>query len=177
MANKNPSFQTIGTILALARSVIALLTSIYEVNIMNSQQRAMVWPHLKVYQNYSSEGFRIKGSNYGTGPAIVKSVEVTIDGEPVKDINDFLDSMVPGRTMGYDVIGVGDLNSSVFKPEEDRDLLYLPWNEETHALVDQLYKVNLVVCYESVLGDSWYFDLKDGETREGKFESRLEFDN
>lgn len=176
MANQKLSFQTIGTLLALVISVVAMLTSIYEVNIMNSQQRAMVWPHLKVYQSYNSEGFRIIGSNYGTGPAIVKSVEVTIDGEPVKDINDMLDELYPGRTMGYDQIGVNDLNGSVFKPEEDRDLLFLPWNEETHAIVDQLYKVNLVVCYESVLGDSWHFNLQNGETVEGAFKARLEFE-
>ncbi|MEM6396397.1 MAG: hypothetical protein AAF741_08625 [Bacteroidota bacterium] len=176
MDAKKPSFQTIGTLLALVISVIALLTSIYEVNIMNSQQRAMVWPHLKLYQSYNSEGFRIMGTNYGTGPAIVKSVEATFDGEPVAEINQLLDKMLPGRTMGYNEIGVNKLSGTVFKPEEDRMLLSLPWNEESKAMLENLGRVNLTVCYESVLGDSWYFDFAEDETMEGVFRAEVEFD-
>lgn len=176
MSEKKLSFQAIGTILALAISVIALLTSIYEVNIMNSQQRAMVWPHLKLYQSYSDEGFKIIGTNYGTGPAIVKSVEATFDGEPIASIDLLLDKMIPNRTIGYNVIGVNTLNGTVFKPEEDRMLLSLPWNDETQILLGNLERVNLKVCYESVLGDSWYFDFAEDETVEGVFEAEVEFE-
>ena len=44
--SKTDRFQTIGTIMALVISVIAMITSVYEANILKSQQTSMVWPYL-----------------------------------------------------------------------------------------------------------------------------------
>ena len=98
--------QSIGTILALVISIIAMVTSIYEAGIMRSQQKSMVWPYLSVTQHYNSEGFGIKITNKGTGPAIVTSVQLEYQGMAIENKDVLFDTMNPDRTFGYDILCV-----------------------------------------------------------------------
>ena len=50
---------------AILISLCALVVSFYEVRIMRTQQKAMVWPYIIMGQQYSSEGFSILASNKG----------------------------------------------------------------------------------------------------------------
>ncbi len=70
------TFQNIGTLLALLISVLALVVSIYEANLLKVQQTALVWPYLTVSPNYNAQRFSFIAENNGTGPAVIKSVEV-----------------------------------------------------------------------------------------------------
>lgn len=169
--------QNIGTIAALVISIIALFTSIYEANIMESQQKAMVWPYFKLQPAYNSEGFRLVASNKGTGPALIRSLEVSYKGKAMSSLDELLDAIKPDRTIGYEVIKVSEVNNNVFQNGESTIVLFLPWSDEVRQIVDKFNDVNVKVCYESVLGESWTYDMRADKHTEEKFRARVEYDN
>ena len=108
-----------GTIIALVVSFAALITTIYEANILKKQQ-ALVWPYFEVSEQYSGEGFGFNAKNSGTGPAIITSVEVTYDGEPIGSFMDLLDELSPDSTINYYNFQYRSLNNTVFMAGEER---------------------------------------------------------
>ena len=93
--------QNAGTLIALVISIIAMATSIYEANILKAQQKSMVWPYLSVSTSYSKTGFSAEAFNNGTGPAIVKSMEVSVDDMPVETMLDLVKVLMPQSNLGY----------------------------------------------------------------------------
>ena len=173
--NNRLSFQYLGTIIALVISCLALLVSVYEATILQSQQKAMVWPYVKVSDSYSNEGFSVYATNNGVGPALIQSLEVRYDGEPVANYDDLLDAMQPGRTFGYDVVYMTSLNGTVLKAGEKRLLFRFPIEERTRGALDNVGKVDLTLQFDSVLGQSWVFSKADDTVQEGVFKASLEF--
>ncbi|MEM9679316.1 MAG: hypothetical protein AAF901_03250 [Bacteroidota bacterium] len=174
--SRTDKFQTTGTILALVISIIAMITSIYEANIMKSQQKAMVWPYIKAGEVYNSEGFNVKVYNNGTGPAIIKSIEVTYKDHLIKDVNQLLDSLRPGRTFGYDIVINNDINNYVFKSGEEVIVFGFTWNPETREAINNIQYVDMKIAYESVLGDQWLYDSKkDTHEKDKEFKARIEY--
>jgi hypothetical protein len=171
-------YQSMGTILALVISIIAMVTSIYEANILKAQQKSMVWPYLDVGIEYDSQGFSAKVYNNGSGPAIVHSLEIRIDNKPVKDIFDLVNTLLPDNSLGYDVLRQSKVNKYVFRPSQEVELLGFTWTPETRALVKEVEsRVQIIIGYESVLGDQWIYDSKNEKHREGAFKASVEYDN
>lgn len=172
-------FQSIGTATALIVSVLALVVSIYEANLLEAQQKATVWPYFSVSQGYNSDGFSIYGLNNGTGPALVSSVSVTFNGKPVKNYLDFLKIVKPDNSVGYDVIRQNKMNNTVFKAGEERLLFFMRWNDETREIVKKMDqgKVNITVQYCSVLDECWTFEYPSGKRTKENFKSTIEFED
>ena len=158
-------------------SLVALLVSIYEANLMKAQQRALVWPHFVVSPNYSGRGFSFIADNYGTGPAIIESVEVRYKDTLIVDYDDLLDRINPNRQIGYDRLHMTSLNQTVFKAGEERQVFNMPWDDETREMAKQMQYVTIKVQYKSVLGDQWVFDSNTQEHRSERFKSEREFEN
>ena len=175
--NSSIKLQYLGTIIALVISSMALLVSVYEATIMQSQQKAMVWPYVKISTGYSYDGFTVYASNNGIGPALIESVEVQINGKAVSSFDALLDAAQPDRTFGYDIVKMGSLNGTVIKAGEKRMFLRFPINEQTQPALKNMNNVNVKLQFNSVLGDSWVFDLQSDKVREGTFKSSLEFEN
>lgn len=169
------NFQYFGTIAAMVISSLALMVSVYEASILKSQQEAMVWPYVKIDVSYSAEGFTIAAYNNGIGPALINSMEVSYNGEAVKDYLALLDLLKPDRNFGYNIIQVGQLNDTVLKAGERRLLLFVPFTPETEGIHQQLQYVNCQLQYSSVLGKNWKYDFQEAKVTEGKFIASLEF--
>jgi len=172
-------FQSIGTATALFVSVLALVVSIYEANLLKAQQKATVWPYFVISQGYNSEGFSIYGLNNGTGPAIISSVSVTYNGSPIQGYLDLLKKIKPDNTIGYDKIRVGQLSNSVIKAGEERLLFFLKWDDETRKIVEKMNqeKVHITVEYCSVLDECWTFEYPSDKRAKGNFKAPLEFND
>ncbi len=170
--------QSAGTLIALVISIIAMITSIYEASILEEQQKSMVWPYLGVSTNYSHDGLSASIYNNGTGPAIVKSVEVRVDSKPVASMLELVKVLMPKSNLGYDILRQNKVNNYVFRPGEEVEIIGFPWTEETRELAKQMNSmVQILICYESVLGESWVYDSKDDSHREGKFKAKVEYKN
>ncbi|MCI4671259.1 MAG: hypothetical protein MRZ79_24175 [Bacteroidia bacterium] len=180
MVNKGiskPSFRYFGTGLAILISISALMVSIYEANLLRTEQRALVWPYLSVRHSYNSQGFSFIATNNGTGPAIVKSVEVSLNDTLMEDYDQLLDLVRPQRKIGYDFIRMGALNNTVMKAGEEREIFHMPWTEETRLMAARLAKAQFKVNYCSVLEDCWIHEKKSNSHEKGKFSAKKEFAN
>ncbi len=176
-STRTDRFQSIGTLLALIISIIAMVTSIYEAGIMESQQKSMVWPYLSVSQQYNSEGFGLRVTNKGTGPAIVTSVQIDYKGIPMKNVDVLMDSLNPNRTFGYNIMRNSTIGNHVFTSGEEMMLFGLPYNDETRVVLENVPKVRIRVGYKSVLDEYWYYDSETDEHYKEEFKAKTEFKN
>ncbi|WP_394971654.1 hypothetical protein [uncultured Croceitalea sp.] len=177
--NKRELFQSLGTATALIISVLALVVSIYEANLLKAQQKATIWPYFSISQGYNSEGFSIYGLNNGTGPALINSVEVIFNGKPAINYLDLLDKVTPENTVGYNQIRQGILNNTVLKAGEERLLFFIKWSDETRKIVEKMNgeEVTITVQYCSVLDDCWTFSYPSGKRVKENFKATIEFEN
>ncbi|TNE55164.1 MAG: hypothetical protein EP344_13585 [Bacteroidetes bacterium] len=171
-------FQNSGTLLAIAISMFALMVSVYEANLHKAEQKAMVWPYLAIIANYDKEGLSYIASNNGTGPAVVRSVEVRYFGRPLRDYDALLDRIKPGHQIGYNRLRINRLNKTVLRAGEVRELFFMPWDAETRQMADCMAGgLTVRIQYCSVLEDCWVFDSETGDHTPGEFKAEVEFDN
>lgn len=169
-------FQSLGTISALIISILALVVSIFEANILKSQQKATVWPYVTVQPGYNSEGFRIVAMNKGVGPAIIKSVQVEYDGQPVNTYLDLLKRAKPDNKLSYSNISTNRINGIVMAPNERITMMDLPWEPDTRAILPLLEsKVRIRIQYCSVLDECWYYEYPGDIREQEKFKAQSEF--
>ena len=159
---------------ALAVSAIAMLSSVLQFTVQRSQERAAAWPFISLNTAYSSEGFAFVVQNKGMGPALVRRVDVFLDGRPVEGWPGVLDGLYgPGHPYGWDRIGATDVEDRVFAPGERVEAFNIPWRApggeagkpgEDDPRVREGFgdasRFTVCACYCSVLGDCWI-------TREG----------
>ncbi|MEM6641942.1 MAG: hypothetical protein AAF616_03095 [Bacteroidota bacterium] len=164
-----------GTTVALLVSFAALITTIYEANILKSQQRALVWPYFEVFPNYTSAGYSVVARNLGTGPAIITSVETKYDGEPVGSFMDIIDKLDPDSTISRYSFNYRSLNNTVLKAGEERIVFLMPWSTTTRKMIQKAKPLTFKVEYKSVLDEYWVYDFETKTHQEGRFKSSLEF--
>jgi len=159
---------------ALAVSAIAMLSSVLQFTVQRSQERAAAWPFISLNKAYSSEGFAFVVQNKGMGPALVRRVDVFLDGRPVEGWPGVLDGLYgAGHPYGWDRIGATDVEDRVFAPGERVEAFRIPWKApggergepgEDDPRVREGFgdasRFTVRACYCSVLGDCWI-------TREG----------
>lgn len=85
MAANRPWYREPETFVALAAlivSVSALAVGIYEASLQRAHDRAEVWPRLEITTWVTPTGAELRLENTGIGPALIRSVVVTVDGKP-----------------------------------------------------------------------------------------------
>lgn len=169
--------QSGGTFAALFISVLALVVSIYEASLLKVQQRAMVWPYLRIDEKYNSEGFGLTISNNGTGPAIISSVEMKYKDDFVKNYEELAALMFPEQDVGYDIINTNIINQTVIRNGERRSLFFIPWNEKIRKEFESLQIIKIKIGYHSVLNENWVYNYPSGLRLQEGFRSSLEFKN
>ena len=160
-------WDALAAIIAALIGLLALCVSGYTAYIQRQQVRAQVWPYLG--WEYSSVFHHYTWTNEGVGPAIVKSVQVLVDGKPQQDWKSVRHTLqIPPfpfnqSTLNREVLSPGQtLKWIVFKQETDY--------ENFSRAVDQA-KVEFKVCYCSTLGDCWTL-RSGGKTPNATIETR-----
>jgi len=141
-------------------AVLALAVSAYTAYIQRQQVRAQVWPILE-YGSGNEPALRLWLANKGVGPALIRHVVVTVDGNPAADWNAAMRSLFgarvnrPGRysysqeTIGDRVLSAGE-NLAIFIPHFDAT------QEELRTAFDKdRFRIGVEICYCSTLGDCW----------------------
>jgi hypothetical protein len=82
-AERGVRLDALAAIIASLVGLLALIVAGYTAYIQRQQVRAQVWPHLHIGQSTFPPSIFVE--NQGVGPAIVKSVEVLVDGKPQSD--------------------------------------------------------------------------------------------
>jgi hypothetical protein len=149
-----------GAAVATIVAVLAVAVSAYTAYVQRQQVRAQVWPILEYGSGHEPE-LRLWLANKGVGPALIRNVIVSVDGEPAADWSAAMRRLFgtrvdrPGRysysqeTIGDRVLSAGE-NLSVFVPHFDAA------QADLRAAFDQdRFRVGVEICYCSTLGDCW----------------------
>lgn len=155
-------------IIAISAIVISLATlcvyiyqariMIHQAELMQSQQHFSVWPHVESSTSVSSkngvpvEAF-LEVENKGIGPAIVKKIEVRLNGKIIKN-----NQLVP-TLLGTDTLNVSTsaVENRVIAPGEKIRAFYLTDSQLILKLatIIQKQKFEYIICYCSVYDDCW----------------------
>jgi hypothetical protein len=142
--------------------ISALFVSGYTAYVQRQQVRAAVWPILE-YGTSNEPKIRFTIDNKGVGPAIIRSVVVRVDGEPVRNWYGALQKLLgPGEykftqsTISGHTFSAGESMDVMVPHDPDGGPLTF---EKSGALWTALNKergrVAIEICYSSTLGNCW----------------------
>lgn len=153
------SWEQVTGLIALAVGVAAMLISAYTAYLQRNQARLAAWPHL--YFAVAAPEFTLTLANKGVGPALVKRVDVRLDGQPVRDWSQLVTALAgPGpHQIGYVTMG-----RLVLTPGESATILSLPDAATRQKVQAARRRITAQICYCSVYDECWIVDGED-ETR------------
>ncbi len=148
------SWNGLAAVIAALVGFLALVVSAYTAYIQRQQTRAQVWPRLLVGARPADRVLAIYDK--GMGPAIVRNVQIFVDGKPQPDWDHVIAAMhmqfsAPPKysSIGYVVISPGEeLHLVKFASDEDF--------AKATARPPQMR-----ICYCSVLNDCWVMDERE----------------
>ncbi|MEN0005181.1 MAG: hypothetical protein AAF798_13600 [Bacteroidota bacterium] len=166
-------FFTLSNIVALSAlfvSVCSLYVSIKEVQTMNVQQSASIYPHLALQTHYNSEGFELRLVNNGVGLAKIESFTIHVEEDYFRNWLEIADYFFPdGHGISYSNMRANSIYKSVIPAGEKVVLVGLPWNDETRILQERaINDLELELCYSSLLGETWTLTQEENEPRASK---------
>ena len=156
MSEGRPWYREPETFIALAAlvvSVSAVAIGLYEAALQRRHDRAEVWPHLEVTTFTMRTGATLSIENRGIGPALVKSIVVTLDGKRAHNWNEVLTALLghaPPAPFSNSTI-----SESVLRPGDKVTLVGLPNEDMPPGFWQSVGRVGLSLCYSSVFGESW----------------------
>jgi len=162
--NQKPRFKAdrIVAFSAILISLCALIVSFYEVRIMRSQQKASLYPHLQISEQYGPDGFAIEAKNKGIGPAKIESLRVLVEGVPQVNLPDVFDKLLGlNHSINWNIYTVNTINYLVLEPSYDKPLFRVEWNEDSRELIKHLNDFEIEVIYSSLLGDCWKVNFRE----------------
>lgn len=146
-------WDALGVIVASAIGLLALLVSGYTAYVQRQQVRAQVWPHATIA--YQDQERRLSIFNKGVGPAMLRTVRVTIDGKPHRDWASALAALgLSGAGYGHSTV-----SETVLSPGEslpvivfDDPAIYARFRQGMNA------RGRMDFCYCSTLEECWTFE-------------------
>jgi hypothetical protein len=141
----------VGTLVGL----LALMVSSYTAVIQRQQVRAQVWPYLLASNDDPEQAIEVL--NKGVGPALVRSVQVWIDGRPQRSWDAAL------QTLGIPPHGYQNstLNENVLSAGEQITWIRIA-ERSTYLRFRDAYRtrIGMAVCFCSTLGDCWVYSRR-----------------
>lgn len=156
MPEDRPWYREPETFIALAAlvvSVSAVAVGIYEAALQRRHDRAEVWPHLELSTFTTPNGASLSVENTGIGPAIIKSVVITVDGKRAGHWDDVLTMLLghaPTAPFSHSTIA-----ESALRPGDKVMMLGLPNGDMPSDFWTSVHRIAVVVCYSSVFDEYW----------------------
>ncbi len=142
--------------------VLALGVSAYTAYVQRQQVRAQVWPILQ-YSTSNDPVLRLDLANKGVGPALIRHVVVTVDGEALPLWREVLRKLLgPGlhlfsqSTVSNYVLAAGE-HLDILEPRDAAGAGLKPGKPGSEGdLFDSgRGRIGVEICYCSTLGDCW----------------------
>ena len=146
--------QMIMAVCAVLISLCAVSVSIYETSLMREHQRLSVWPRLEIMKSYGNNRFVLNISNRGTGPALIQSVVVTVDGTPVDTWQAMMKKLhLDGKPISF---AQSQINRRVIRAGENIEAFLLKdpqyADQVGQAMIE---RVDVIICFQSIYGEGW----------------------
>jgi hypothetical protein len=159
-ASRRGSHDGVAALIAALIGVLALFVSGYTAYVQRQQVRAQVWPYL-LSANYDPE-FSIKVLDKGVGPAIVRSMQLWVDGRTQRDWKQVMQALglPPVR------LRTSTVNDNVLSANETVSMIVFP-NAETYQRFRDASRdrVGMEICYCSTLDECWLYSDRKPEVR------------
>jgi len=149
-------WDALAAIIASLVGLLALIVAGYTAYIQRQQVRAQVWPYLISGNNDLTQSLVV--NNKGVGPAVVRSVQLWINGKPQSDWNRVVANMgLPPHQFFQATI-----NHDVLSPGEELQIIRFPdkalWQRFKAAASNRMA---MDICFCSTLGECWISSNKN----------------
>src|SRR5437016_619492 len=144
--------ETFIAVAALIVSVSAVAVGLYEAQLQRAHDRAEVWPHVEISTYTTPQGASLFVENTGIGPAIIKSIVVTVDGQPRKNWPDVMHALNDSAPMPTSMSTVAD---RALRGGDKVTMVALDQKSIPPKFWQWISRVSITTCYSSVFGDSW----------------------
>lgn len=159
------------SLLALAISALALAVGAYQTRLMQTQARASIWPYVVIGYNYApsgdGQGFALHVENNGVGPALVRSVQLSLDGKPLQHWSELFPLLMKHGT--FDAT-LANLKGVVIPPSTNRETQIVAIRileaEAAAAFYAARDRLKMEICYCSIYGDCWKAHWLDSHAEE-----------
>ena len=144
---------------ALVVSLVAVIVGVYSAYTDRTYARASVWPRVELNfhlsKNSDSSEFGLKMTNSGIGPAIIKSVQMEMNGNYLKTWQDIL--LSAGEDHQGIHLSTNNIASIVLPAERTVTTFHIKAkSKEMSGQVREMLKpLNISVCYCSVYDECW----------------------
>ena len=160
---------------AVVIGLAALAVSLYEARLMRAEQRAAVLPIMALAKSFGprpdasgevANRFQFVVQNAGIGPARIRDVRVTIDGDPVKTWSDVI------RALGGDTLPKGlrytqsQITGRTLPPGDPMTVFELTDGPTSERINASIGRFDMTLCYCSVFDECWvsrYSELREPE--------------
>ena len=143
-------WDAVAAIIASLVGLLALLVAGYTAYVQRQQVRAQVWPYLIIGNDDLSQSLTVE--NKGVGPAIVRSVQVWIDGKPQPDWS----HVVAALGMEPRHFSQTTVNRDVLSPGEELQAIHFPDKDLWQRFHDAAFgRMAMDVCFCSTLDECW----------------------
>jgi len=139
---------------AVLLGVVALVIGAYQAKVSSDQRAASVWPYLSV-SRFSLEGqeYGFTLTNKGVGPALIKSMEVTVNGKNVPGWSSAFRAMLNEK---IDIPSIySSTNKAVVAVQEKIKMVDLKNKEIIKKVQSTEDNIEIKICYCSIFKDCW----------------------
>jgi len=151
-------WQTLLSVAGALIAILALFATLRESNEVRRQTAAAVWPYIQVQMNDFDLGdtaaLSLSFTNTGVGPAKVRSLRMTLDGEPVPDWPGLLTRLDQPADSPY---GRDFISQRVLAPGESVTVFQTQHPPLVRALQAAIRRPDTVLsmCYCSIFDECW----------------------
>ena len=131
----------------------AFFFSFYQGCTIREHNRLSVRPLVMISGAVNERGSGWKLSNAGLGPAIVRWIEVTVNGRPVKNWKEFGKEV--GLPESFEFRYWYPARATVIPPQHSGELFWVPPGPADDALRSTTAKITIRMCYCSIYDESW----------------------
>jgi hypothetical protein len=144
---------------AIVAAIAAVMVAAYEARINREYQRISVWPRLQQSNSFvPSEPYLRTVSNVGVGPALLRSVQVSVDGVLCRTWAEVIQAMIGRPVSGhiYSSLNAG----AVLLPDKPVNALQLAPGEDARKFWKEAQgkRLSIRICYSSLYDEHWLSD-------------------
>jgi len=156
--DKKPEKRDLGLwigIMAIIINIITVSVYMYQAHIMQTQQHASAWPYLEWLPSFNEETYFIEITNNGIGPAIIKNVDIQLDGKPKVNIDSLFVELMG---TAYFPHLTSTVQNRVLPPGKSIRLFQIDNDKWAGTVFSKMaeHRFTMRICYASIYGDSWF---------------------
>ena len=144
---------------AIVAALAAVLVAAYEARINREYQRLSVWPRIQQSDSFvPDQPYTRNVTNVGMGPAMVRSVEIRVDGNICRTWTKVTEALLKRRIPNTIISWLH--NGAVLVANKDVTVLKIPPGDDARAFweASQGDRLSIRICYSSLYGECWMSD-------------------